>query len=300
MKWLSFLLILAASLFLMCSEKSIAITPDEYAQQVIDKDLPRSLGWLEKLNAVTTAEVPELPSLYREALPAPQPNWHSGISIKGSIERVLLLVDGSQLFSVVQGAPSNFQLARRRVQNVLQAAKDQTDQFKFGEAPAVLFQQWQKRGFDFSSFSREIGLVMSEIHRLLADAMLNKAETEQVNTGEVVATNSRPVTEDEAANQAPEKVKAPLNEDQAATDEVPEVGPLMASTHSEASTEAQNPLSEFDQQRFFAYVEASETGRIAPECVNARTWSTDQASRCESDDKPGCDRIYARQCKKLH
>lgn len=233
-----------------------ALTPAEYAEQVLNKDLPRGLGWFEKVFLVdglpadqVNAEI--LTRLYAEALPAPQPNRQAGISPKGSIERVLLLLQGAALFSEVQGASPAYLTARDRVMKILQAAKDETDQIKFGERPEVVFAEWKELNVgNFAAFSDELETVLVETRRVLASMQLPSSTA-------------------------------------AAADDV---------------VRSESPATEpsFEVERFFSYVEASELGRIAPECESASEWATDQAVRCGSDESAQCDRKYARQCKKLH
>jgi hypothetical protein len=250
-----------------------ALTPAEYAEQVLNKDLPRGLGWFEKVFLVdglpadqVNAEI--LTRLYAEALPAPQPNRQAGISPKGSIERVLLLLQGAALFSEVQAASPAYLTARDRVMKILLAAKDGTDQIKFGERPEVVFAEWKELNVgNFAAFSDELETVLVETKRVLASIQ--------------VPSSTAPTTM-AASSSGNEGSEA-----SAAVDDV---------VRSEPPTTERS----FEVERFFSYVEASELGRVAPECESASEWATDQAVRCGSDESAQCDRKYARQCKKLH
>ncbi|HEY8269777.1 MAG TPA: hypothetical protein VIG33_02735, partial [Pseudobdellovibrionaceae bacterium] len=130
MKWVSCYLV--AVLF---SWGALAYTPDQYAQQVVQKDLPVSLRWFGKAAQSERLSQVEIYDLYQSALPATQVNKQLGISIKGSIERMLILLDGARYFEQVQKASEEFQNKKELVSKTLQIANDEMNRFQYGEDP---------------------------------------------------------------------------------------------------------------------------------------------------------------------
>jgi hypothetical protein len=277
---------------------ALAFTPDQYASQVIQKDLPRSLRWFGKIVEAQQMSQVEVYGLYQAALPETQVNQQLGISVKGSVERMLLLLDGARYYEQIQRAPLDYQNKKEIVIRVLQATKDEMDRFQYGEDPQVLLDEWKSLGVtDIAKFSADLVETFTETQRLLSSPVIapveQRVDAQQVILSEDSAAGvemvaAEPATENTvvAATPVPVQTPAPAVETAAAPKEVI------------APTPTPNSDS-FENQRFNSYVQSAEAGKVAGECQNAILWKTDQAESCQSDDTLECDRSYARQCKKL-
>lgn len=271
---------------------AFAFTPDQYASQVIQKDLPRSLRWFGKIVEAQQMNQVEVYGLYQASLPETQVNHQLGISVKGSVERMLLLLDGARYYEQIQRAPLEYQNKKEVVLRILQATKDQMDRFQYGEDPQVLLDEWKTLNVtDIAKFSADLVETFTETQRLLNSPVIAPVE-QRVDAQQVIPA------EESAAGV--EMVAAESTAEQVAEATTPAPTPEIAATPREviAPTPTPNPDS-FETQRFSSYIQNAEAGKIAGECQNAIVWKTDQAESCQSDDTLECDRSYARQCKKL-
>lgn len=259
-------------------------TPREYSTQVLQKDLPQIATWYQGLSSAQSLGQVEVYELYRQAMPDPQPNQQSGISVQGSVGRALLLLDGASYFSLSQQASPELQKQKEAVVATLQAVKDQLDRFQFGEDPQNLWDEWQKShppGDD--GFVKNLTDVLTQTQQMMV-------QIDGMSVGSVVveAEYTTPGTDDDdghasvEAEQTSSEPVAPAPDDSIETPTVKEAG-----------------VDGFELQRFSSYIENAETGSTAPECQNATSWQTDKAGPCDKDETAGCDRSYARQCKKL-
>lgn len=266
---------------LVTSLGALAFTPDQYASQVLQKDLPRSLRWFGKMAQAPEFSQVEVYGLYQEALPETQVNQQLGISVKGSVERMLLLLDGARYFEQVRAGSLDYQNKKEIVTRILQTTKDQMDRFQYGEDPQVLLEQWMSLGVtDFTKFTADLVETFTETQRLLSLPVI--APVEQRVDAQVMPTEELP----------PSNVEVIMGEQtiEVVETEAPAVTTVMVAPEPEGS---------FEKQRFNSYVQSAESGQIADECQTASVWKTDQAESCQSDDTLECDRSYARQCKKL-
>jgi hypothetical protein len=239
---------------------ALALSPQEYAAQVIERDLPQTVRWFTQVSEASNKSQAEVYSLYQSALPEAQANHQQGISVKGSVDRMLLLLEGARYFEQIQQAPVEFQNRKDLVLRVLQGAKDQLDRTQFGEDPQVLLEEWYGAvaGMgDVPKFAAELGQVFTELQKRLSLPVLKPTE----NSADRVAEVDVVVTGEDPGD--------------AATDD------------------------NFEQQRFSSYVQAMEVGAVADECQRAVEWKTDRSESCRADAAVECDRNYARQCKKL-
>jgi len=261
---------------------AFGFTPDQYATQVLQKDLPRTLRWFAKIVDSQQLSQVEVYGLYQSTMPEAQENKQSGISVKGSVERMILLLDGARYFEQIQKAPIEYQNKKEIVMRALQATKDQMDRFAYGEDPQVLLDEWR-------------ALAITDIGKFTADLVETFMETQRILNTPVMAAVEQKVDA--------QSVQPPTEENTS--------GVEMVVTHQEATEPAvAEPVtppapvvvqtdSSFEQERFNSYVQLAEAGKVANECQDARVWKTDQAESCQSDDTLECDRSYARQCKKL-
>lgn len=175
-------------LILLISWGAGAFSSQEYALEVAQKDGPRALQWLTRLSAASQLSPVELFDLYRSALPESQDNQQLGISIKGSLERTILFLEGAAYLPRVQDAPEEFQHKKQRVLETLQTAKDGLDRFEFGEDPQILWESWQGgAGLNFTQFTSECPEVLGEIQRRLAEPPPAPEEKAAPAEGEVAA-----------------------------------------------------------------------------------------------------------------
>jgi hypothetical protein len=258
---------------LLISWEASADTADQYALQVLKKDLPLSLRWFGKAAQSEQLDSVEVYSLYQSALPEAQVNKQLGISTKDSVDRMLILLDGARNFEQVQKAPVDFQNKKEIVNRALQVTKDGLDRFQYGEDPQNLIEEWRVQGFqlygrDFSKFVSDLVETFSEVQRLLSSPVTVVAT--------VAAEQKEDVSEEAVENQPEVEMLTSLPIDENAGDE-----------------------DSFEVQRLKSYIGSAETGTVAGECQNALVWKTDQAESCQSDESLECDRSYARQCKKL-
>lgn len=270
----------------------IALTPEHYAVQVLKKDLPQALAWLKRLAEASSLTQPEAYSFYQSALPEVQENHHQGISVKGSLERMLLLLEGARYFPQAAQAPIEFLDKKEHILKILQIAKDHLDRMQIGEDPQVLLEEWaaSTSGNNLGAkFETELLAVFIEMPRLLSQAPAAVAAEEiPEGSGEVVfseASGSAEIALTDETQVLTESTTKP--ESQA------EVQVVV--TKSEQSLQDQS----FEEQRFSSYVQMAEAATISGECSGATLWKTDRAESCQSDDSIECDRNYARQCKKL-
>jgi hypothetical protein len=277
---------------------ALAYTPDQYATQVLQKDLPRSLRWFGKIAEAHQMSQADVYNLYQSALPETQVNKQLGISVKGSVERMVLLLDGARYFEQVQRAPLDYQNKKEVVMRILQATKDEMDRFQYGEDPQVLLDEWKSLGVtDFAKFTADLVEVFTETQRLLGTPAIAPVE-QRVDAQQLLSADEAPagvemVVSESAAEQGAETVAA-------APTEVVAASAISEPTSTEVIAPTPTPSQDsFEVQRFSSYVESAEAGKIAGECQNAILWKTDQAESCQSDDTLECDRSYARQCKKL-
>ncbi|WP_413288033.1 hypothetical protein [Bdellovibrio sp. HCB337] len=300
MKW-----VVVFFLTLFTSWGALAAAPNDYALQVLQKDLPRSLRWFGRMNQAQNLSQVEVYELYRSTLPEAQGNQQQGISVKGSIERMLLLLEGARYFEQIQKAPVEFQNKKEITMRVLQAAKDEMDRFQFGEDPQVLLEEWRSFGLtDFERLSADLVETFTEVQRLLNEPVMVALEQKvdaqspvegadegqsavEVVGNDVESTESLVAADKKEDGTAPVVAAAPTPVVEVAPAPTPEPTPM-------------NPTEiAFEKQRFTSYIQSAEAGQVAGECKDARTWKTDQAESCQSDDSLECDRSYARQCKKL-
>jgi hypothetical protein len=254
-------------LFLLLSwgvlPQAMALTPDQYALQVLQKDVPRSLRWFGRITQAHTLSQVEVYELYREALPEAQENQQEGISVKGSVDRMILLLDGARYFEQVQKAPVEFQNKKEMILRILQATKDEMDRFQFGEDPQNLLEEWQGLGVkDFEKFTADLVETYIELQKILGEPVMVAVE---------------------------QKVDAQIEAEDAMGND----------SGVEVVENAPQEEPSFEKQRFDAYIQSAEAGKIAGECQGALLWKTDQAESCQNDSSLECDRNYARQCKKL-
>ncbi|MBS1970597.1 MAG: hypothetical protein JSU04_09825 [Bdellovibrionales bacterium] len=281
---------------------ALAYTPDQYASQVLQKDLPRSLRWFGKITEAQQMSQAEVYNLYQSSLPETQVNKQLGISVKGSVERMVLLLDGARYFEQVQRAPLDYQNKKEIVMRVLQATKDEMDRFQYGEDPQVLLDEWKSLGVtDIAKFTADLVETFTETQKLLNSPVIapveQRVDAQQVLSGdestsgvEMVTAEEEPAATTEAVVATPSPTPAP----QVAVVATPVSAP------AEVIAPTPTPIADsFENQRFSSYVQSAEVGKIAGECQNAILWKTDQAESCQSDDTLECDRSYARQCKKL-
>jgi hypothetical protein len=256
---------------------ALALAPDEYALQVLQKDLPQTVRWFGQIGQASSLTQAEVYSLYQSALPETQKNQQQGISVKGSLERMLLLLEGARYFEQVQKAPLEFQNKKEISLRVLQAAKDQLDRTQFGEDPQVLLEEWVALGAgmgDSAKFTATLIEVFTELQKLLAQPAKVSPEPAAVVKAET-PVDSQATTEVVRSDEETAEGAAQTEKDELAKDE------------------------NFEQQRFSSYMESLAPAKIAEECRSAILWKTDRAESCQKDDTVECDRNYARQCKKL-
>lgn len=265
---------------LVTSLGALAFTPDQYAGQVLQKDLPRSLRWFGKMAQSHELNQVEVYGLYQAALPETQVNHQLGISVKGSVERMLLLLDGARYFEQVRSGSLDYQNKKEIVTRVLQTTKDQMDRFQYGEDPQILLEEWMSLGvMDFAKFTADLVETFTETQRLLSLPVI--APVEQRVDAQVMPTDENVSEVDVVVAEQTIEIAVPAP----ATAAAPSATPV--------------PEESFEKQRFNSYVQSAESGQVAGECRNAYIWKTDQAESCQSDDTLECDRSYARQCKKL-
>ncbi len=299
MKWV--VLFLAAWVISMGTMAvALAYTPDQYASQVLQKDLPRSLRWFGKITEAQQMSQAEVYNLYQSTLPETQVNKQLGISVKGSVERMVLLLDGARYFEQVQRAPLDYQNKKEIVMRVLQATKDEMDRFQYGEDPQVLLDEWKSLGVtDIAKFTADLVETFTETQKLLNSPVIapveQRVDAQQVLSGDESASGVEMVTTDPAATtEVVTPTPSPTPAPKVAVAAIP------VSTPAEVIAPTPTPIPDsFENQRFSSYVQSAEAGKIAGECQNAILWKTDQAESCQSDDTLECDRSYARQCKKL-
>lgn len=300
MKW-----VVVFFLALLTSWGAFAASPNEYALQILQKDLPRTLRWIGRVNQAQSLSQVEVYELYRSALPEAQGNQQQGISVKGSVERMILLLEGARYFEQIQKAPVDFQNKKEVVMRVLQAAKDEMDRFQFGEDPQVLLEEWRSFGLtDFEKITADMVETFAELQRLLnepvivaveqkVDAQSVQENLEETESAVEVVGNDTEATENLVAVDKKEDEIVP----------VVAVAPAPVTEAAPAPTPEPTPVNPieiaFEKQRFTSYIQSAEAGQVAGECKDARVWKTDQAESCQSDDSLECDRSYARQCKKL-
>ncbi len=255
---------------MLISWGALADSPAQYALQILEKDLPSGLHWFSKIAQSDELSQSEVYNLYQSALPEIQANKQQGVSVKGSIERMLILLDGARYFEQVQKAPLDFQNKKELVNSVLQMTKDEMDLVQYGKDPEKLFEErhtqgLQTYGVDFAKFSSDLTEVFTDMQRLLSN-------TETVASEENIDSQIQNVNQVQSED-FPEDNNADNSED----------------------------LSEesFEGQRLKSYIDSAEVGKVADECLSAEMWQTDAAESCQSDDSLVCDRSYARQCKKL-
>lgn len=264
---------------------ALAFTPDQYAAQVIQKDLPRSLRWFGKIVEAQQMSQVEVYGLYQAALPETQVNQQLGISVKGSVERMLLLLDGARYYEQIQRAPLDYQNKKEVVLRVLQATKDEMDRFQYGEDPQVLLDEWKTLNVaDIAKFTADLVETFAETQRLLSSPVIAPVE-QRVDAQQALPTDESSEGVEVVVSETPSEVVAPVVE-------------AVAPKEVIAPTPTPSPDS-FETQRFNSYVQNAEAGKVAGECQSAQVWRTDQAESCQSDDTLECDRSYARQCKKL-
>lgn len=280
---------------------ALAFTPDQYAAQVIQKDLPRSLRWFGKIVEAQKMSQVEVYGLYQAALPETQVNQQLGISVKGSVERMLLLLDGARYYEQIQRAPLDYQNKKEVVLRVLQATKDEMDRFQYGEDPQVLLDEWKTLNVtDIAKFTADLVETFAETQRLLNSPVIAPVE-QRVDAQQVLSDDESSEGVEVVVSEAASEVVAPVAELATPEPAVAEpAAPLASATPTEiiAPTPTPSPDS-FETQRFNSYVQNAEAGKVADECQSAQVWRTDQAESCQSDDTLECDRSYARQCKKL-
>jgi hypothetical protein len=250
-------------LSLLFSWSALALSPDQYALQVLQKDIPRSLRWFGQITQAQSLAQVEVYELYRGALPEAQENQQEGISVKGSMDRMILLLDGARYFEQVQKASVEFQNKKEMILRILQATKDEMDRFQFGEDPQNLLEEWQSLGVkDFEKFTADLVETYVELQKILSEPVL--------------------VAVEQKVDAQIESEELPVNESGVeVVENVPQEEPS------------------FEKQRFDAYIQSAEAGKVAGECAGATLWKTDQAESCQNDSSLECDRNYARQCKKL-
>lgn len=164
MKWVAFFLLVILS----SSLGTLALNQDQYVQQVLQKDIPISLRWFEGLSRASQLSQVEVYELYRLALPETRENNHQGISIKGSIERMILLLEATQYFAQVQNASIEYHERKENLLMLLQSAKDGLDRFDFGEDPQSLLEEWVSLGAGpFEAFTSEVVEVFLHLQKLL-------------------------------------------------------------------------------------------------------------------------------------
>ncbi|MGZ3745274.1 MAG: hypothetical protein ACXWRE_16470 [Pseudobdellovibrionaceae bacterium] len=254
MKWM-----ILFSLTLLLADGVIAYTPEQYAQQVVQKDLPFSLRWFGKIASSDRLSQVEVYELYQSALPETQVNKQLGISVKAAIGRMLVLLDGARYFEEIQKAPVDFQSKKEGVNKVLQLANDEVNRFQYGEDPQALIEEWRAQssqlyGADFTKFASDLVEVFTAVEKFLTSSEVEGLAEEEAGV---------------------ERESFGENEENEENEEF------------------------FETQRFQSYIESAEEGKIAEECQSALAWKTDQAEFCQNDDFLECDRSYARQCKKL-
>jgi len=261
---------------------ALAFTPDQFATQVLQKDLPRSLRWFGKIVDAQQMGQVEVYNLYQDALPLTQVNQQLGISVKGSVERLILMLDGARYYDQVQRAPLEYQNKKDALLHVLQVTKDELDRFQYGEDPQVLLEEWRSLNVtDIAKFTADLVEIFMETQRLITSPVVVEAEGV-----EVVATESEVASSEEVAVTP--------------TPSPAESAPTLAVAPASTPVPTPTPfLDSFETQRFNSYVQNAENGSVAGECKSAQVWRTDQAESCQSDDTLECDRSYARQCKKL-
>lgn len=276
---------------------ALAFTPDQYASQVIQKDLPRSLRWFGKIVEAQQMSQVEVYGLYQASLPETQVNQQLGISVKGSVERMLLLLDGARYYEQIQRAPLEYQNKKEIVMRILQATKDEMDRFQYGEDPQVLLDEWKSLGVtDIAKFTADLVETFTETQRLLNSLVIapveQRVDAQQAMPAEDSAAGVEMVTAEPTSENT--TVATPTSKQTPASDlEV-------ANAPKEVIAPTPTPIPEsFENQRFSSYIQNAEAGKVAGECQNAILWKTDQAESCQSDDTLECDRSYARQCKKL-
>lgn len=275
-----FLLILMAS-SLAQPQAALALAPEQYALQVLQKDLPQAIRWFGQLSEASKKSQAEVYSLYQSALPEAQTNHQKGISTKGSIERMLLLLEGARYFEQVQKAPLSFQNKKELVLKALQNSKDQLDRIGFGEDPQILLEEQKAKETeikDATQFSADLVEVFTELQKLLSQpamvALENSLEADAEAETETATVQTEIVAETESEIET----------------EIALIEPPKTADKEELS---------FETQRFVSYIETAESGKVAEECLSAKKWKTDRAESCQSDESVECDRSYARQCKKL-
>jgi len=293
---LIFLLTMLATCLLL-PKTAFAVTPDLYALQVLQRDLPQSMRWLGRLSQANNLGQAEVYELYHSALSEAQANQQSGISVKGSIERMLLLMEGARYFEQIQQAPLDFQNKKESSLRLLQAAKDQLDRTQFGEDPQVLLEEWQKQGFtDFAKNSADLVEVFTQVQKLLSQPVIAKIEQNVDAQAETESNDEVETAKSSEVTPVPTPASAISTEAVAASS----VATTVADEDSQASVEsASTTTDDFEKQRFASYVESAESGKVAEECKGAAVWQTEKRESCQSDDSLECDRSYARQCKKL-
>ena len=178
---LLFFLILILTSLILPPGIALSLTPAQYAFQVIQRDLPQTIRWFGEVSMASSKTQAEVYSLYQSALPEAQKNRQQGISVKGSIDRMLLLLEGVRYFEQVDRGTLEFQNNKANVMRVLQGAKDHLDRARFGEDPQVLLEEWvgAVAGMENpAKFSDDVVQVFTEIQRLLSDE--SSASTEMV------------------------------------------------------------------------------------------------------------------------
>jgi hypothetical protein len=256
---------------------ALAFTPDQYAAQVLQKDLPRSVRWFGKIIEAQQMNQFEVYNIYQAALPETQVNKQLGISVKGSIERMVLLLDGAHYFEQVQRGSLEYQNKKEVMIRILQATKDQMDRFQYGEDPQILLEEW-----------KALGVV--NIAKFAVDLVETFTETQKLLNSPAIAPGAQGVDVQETTDDAGASTE--LVENQQGSSEA-------AAVRAVAEPSPAPDPDSFETQRFNSYVQSAEGGKISGECQNAQIWKTDQAESCRSDETLECDRSYARQCKKL-
>ncbi|MBK9321429.1 MAG: hypothetical protein IPM97_00480 [Bdellovibrionaceae bacterium] len=170
-----------------------AVTPEVYSSQILKKDLPHAQAWLRRLAEASSFTLVDTYSFYQSALPELQENHHQGISVRGSLERMLLLLEGARYFPQVEQAPLEFHNKKESILKVLQIAKDHLDRMQIGEDPQVLLEEWaaattaQKLG---SEFEADLLAVFSEMQRLLIPSSEQDTNSESSQVAEVQAIDT--------------------------------------------------------------------------------------------------------------
>jgi hypothetical protein len=171
---------------------AMATSPDQYVQQVLQKDVPQGLRWIKKMARTQGLAQAEVYSLYQSVLPEAQGNQQAGISVKGSLDRMLLLLEGARYFEQVQLASDDFKNKKEAMVRVLQTIKDQTDRFQFGEDPQVLLELWPGADVgDGEKFSADMLDVFTQLQKILTQPVLTVVEqkVDAEAAVEAVATN---------------------------------------------------------------------------------------------------------------